>query len=122
MCADYRVLNKIILNNRYPIPRLHDLRDVLAGAKVFCKIDLRSGYHQIGIREEDKAKTVFSTPFGLHEWIVMRFGLANARNVFQSAVHEVLDGLLDKTVVVCLDDILVSSKSVEEHGKHLREV
>lgn len=111
ICIYYWGLNRITVKNRYPVPRLDELRDVLAGTQVFSKIDLRSGEHQIGIKKEDKPKTAFSTRFRLYEWNVVPFGLANAPSVFQSVVHDVLGGLLDKTVVVYLDDILIFSKS-----------
>jgi hypothetical protein len=119
LCIDYRPLNVITIKNKYPLPRIDILFDQLTGARVFYKVDLRSGYHQIKIRPEDVPKTAFSTRYGLYEYLVMSFGLTNAPAHFMYLMNSVFMSELDKFVVVFIDDILIYSKSEEEHAQHL---
>jgi hypothetical protein len=119
MCVDYRPLNEFTIKNKYPLPRIDILFDQLTRARVFSKIDLRSGYHQIRIRPEDIPKTTFTTRYGLFEYLVMSFGLTNAPAHFTYLMNSVFMPELDKFVVVFIDDILIYSKSEEDHGKHL---
>ncbi|GJX01107.1 putative reverse transcriptase domain-containing protein [Tanacetum coccineum] len=120
MCIDYRELNKLTVKNRYPLPRIDDLFDQLQGSSVYSKIDLRSGYHQLRIKEEDIPITAFRTRYGHFEFQVMPFGLTNAPAVFMDLMNRVCKPYLDKFVIVFIDDILVYSKDEEEHGKHLK--
>jgi hypothetical protein len=122
LCVDYRPLNIVTINNRYPLPRIDILFDQLVGAKVFSKIDLYSGYHQIKIHLEDIPKTAFSTRYGLHEYLVMSFGLTNATAHFMYLMNSVFMPKLDKFVVVFIDNIWVYSKNEGEHEQHLRVI
>ncbi|GJT40150.1 putative reverse transcriptase domain-containing protein [Tanacetum coccineum] len=120
MCIDYRELNKLTVKNRYPLPRIDDLFDQLQGSSVYSKIDLRSGYHQLRVRDEDILKTAFRTRYGHYEFQVMPFGLSNAPAVFMDLMNRVCRPYLDKFVIVFIDDILIYSKTKEEHDAHLR--
>lgn len=122
MCVDYRSLNEVTIKNKYPLSRIDDLFDQLKGVEVFSKIDLRSGYHQLKIHQEDIPKTAFSTRYGLYEYTAMSFGLNNAPAYFMNLMNKVFMEYLNKFVIVFIDDILVYSKSEEEHEEHLRLV
>ncbi|KAK1646557.1 hypothetical protein QYE76_064362 [Lolium multiflorum] len=122
LCTDYRKLNDVTIKNKYPLPKIEDLFDQLTGAKVFSKIDLRTGYHQLKIRATDIPKTAFTTRYGLYEYNVMSFGLTNAPAYFMNLMNKVFMNFLDKFVVVFIDDILIYSKSEEEHEQHLEAV
>nr|GEV76162.1 reverse transcriptase domain-containing protein [Tanacetum cinerariifolium] len=120
MCIDYRELNKLTVKNQYPLPRIDNLFDQLQGSSVYSKIDLRSGYHQIKVREEDIPKTAFRTRYGHYEFQVMPFGHTNAPAVFMDLMNRMCKPYLDKSVIVFIDDILIYSKSKEDHAKHLK--
>jgi hypothetical protein len=120
LCVDYWPLNTITIKNKYPLLRIDILFDQLVGAKVFSKIDLRSGYNQIKIRLEDISKTAFSTMYGLYEYLGMSFGLTNTPAYFMYLMNYVFMPELDKFVMAFLDDILVYSKNAREHEQHLR--
>jgi hypothetical protein len=120
MCVDYRALNKVAIPNRHPLPRIDDLLDIMQGAKVFSSLDLLLAYHQIRLVDDDVVKTALTTPFGLFEYKVMPFGLTNAPSVSMAAMNDVLQGL--SFVSVYLDDILIFSKTPEEHVSHVETV
>ncbi|GBG84049.1 hypothetical protein CBR_g37925 [Chara braunii] len=122
MCIDYRGLNAIIVKNAEPLPRIDDLLDRVQGAKYFSKIDLKSGYHQMEVHPDDQHKTAFRTRYGHYEFIVMPFGLTNAPTTFQRCMNDLFRPWLDRFVVVYLDDILVFSKTLDEHQGHFRQV
>ncbi|GJT90153.1 putative reverse transcriptase domain-containing protein [Tanacetum coccineum] len=122
MCIDYRELNKLTVKNRYPLPRIDDLFDQLQGSSIYSKIDLRSGYHQLRVREQDVPKTAFRTRYGHYEFQVMPFGLTNAPAVFMDLMNRVCKPYLDKFVIVFIDDILIYSKDEKEHEEHLKTI
>ena len=119
---DYRQLNKVIVKNKYPLPRIDDLMDQLRGAEVFSKIDSRSGYLQIRVKEEDILKMAFRTRYGHYELRVMSFDLTNAPTVFMDYMNRIFRSYLDKFVVIFIDDILIYLKTKEEHEEHFRMV
>ncbi|GJS20662.1 putative reverse transcriptase domain-containing protein [Tanacetum coccineum] len=120
MCIDYCELNKLTMKNQYPLPRIDDLLDQFQGSRVYSKMDLRSGYHQLRVREEDILKTAFRIRYGHYEFQVMPFGMTNAPTVFIDLVNRVCKPYLDKFVIVFIDDILIYSKNKKEHEEHLR--
>nr|GEU38862.1 putative reverse transcriptase domain-containing protein [Tanacetum cinerariifolium] len=122
MCIDYRELNKMTVKNRYPLPRIDDLFDQLQGSSIYSKIDLRSGYHQLRVREQDIPKTAFRTRYGHYEFQVMPFGLTNAPAVFMDLMNWVCKPYLDKFIIVFIDDILIYSKDEKEHEEHLKAI
>jgi hypothetical protein len=122
LCVNYRPLNAVTIKNKYPLPRIDILFDQLAGAKVFSKIHLHSGYHQIKIKPSDISKTAFSTRYGLYEYLVMSFGLTNAPAYFMYLMNSVFMSELDKFVMVFIDNILIYSKTKDDHMDHLRVV
>ena len=122
MCIDYLKINKVTVKNKYPLPRIEDLFDQLKGADVFSKIDLRSGYYQLRVKEGDVPKTAFRTRYGHYEFLVMPFGLTNAPAAFMDLMNRVFQPYMDQFVVVFIDDILVYSKDAQEHERHLRIV
>ena len=122
MCIDYRQLNKVTVKNKYPIPRIDDLFDQLQGANYFSKIDLRSGYHQVRVREYDILKTTFCTRYGQFEFLVMSFGLTNAPASFMDLMNRVFKQYLNIFVIVFINDIRVYSRTECDHADHLRIV
>ena len=122
LCIDYRQLNWATICNKYPLPRIDELFDQLQGSRVYSKIDLRSGYHQLKVRENDVSKTAFRTRYGHYEFLVMPFELTNAPVAFMDLMNRVFSPYLDKFVIVFIDDILVYLGSPEEHAEHLRTI
>ena len=122
LCVDYRQLNKMTVKNKYLLPKIDDLFDQLKGASVFSKIDLRSWYQQLRIKDANLNKTAFRTQYGHYEFLVMSFGLTNAPAIFMDLMNRIFRPYVDQFVVVFIDDILVYSKDQEDHDTHLRIV
>jgi hypothetical protein len=122
MCIDYWELNKVTIKNRYPLPRIDDLLDQLQGVRVFSKVDLRSGYHQVRVKEEDIPKIAFRTHYGHYKFLVISSGLTNVPTVFMDTMNRVFHDYLDQFTVVFIDDMLIYSRTSKEHKKHLRKV
>ena len=122
LCVDYRQLNKMTVKNKYPLPRIVDLFDLLKSASVFLKIELRSGYHQLRIKVMDVHKMTFRTRYGHYEFLIMPLGLTNAPTAFMDLMNHIFRPYVDQFVVVFIDDILVYSKDQENHDTHLRVV
>lgn len=122
MCIDYRALNSQTVPDSFPLPRIDELLARLQGAKYFSKLDLRDGYHQIPVAEDSQPLTAFTCRYGTYEWLVMPFGLCNAPGTFQRVMNHVFFDLLDRGVLVYLDDILIYSRTQDEHVKVVDEV
>ncbi len=122
LCIDYRELNKVTIKYRYPLPRIDDLFDQLQGSKVFSKIDLQSGYHQLRVKAENVPKTAFRTRYEHYEFTVMPFGLTNTPATFMEMMNRVFKPFLDRFVVVFINNILIYLRSDEEHRNHLQQV
>ena len=120
--VDYRQLNKMTIKNKYPLLRIDDLMDQLHVSSVFLKIDLQSGYHQILVKGDDVQKTTFKSQYGHYDYVVMLFGVTNAPTVFMDYMNRIFRPFLDKFVVVFIDNILIYSKTQQEHTEHLRLV
>ncbi|KAL6560478.1 hypothetical protein OROGR_004037 [Orobanche gracilis] len=121
-CINYCELNRVTIKNKYPLPRIDNLLDQFQGATVFAKLGLRPGYHQLRIRDSDIPKTALCTRYGHYEFVVMHFGLTNTRAVFIKLVNRIFINFMDRFVVVFIDDILIYSRSQEEHEHHLRQI
>ena len=122
LCIDYRKLTRVTIRNQYPFPRIDELFDQLQGSRVYSKIDLRSGYHQLRVQESDVPKIAFRTHYRHYEFLVMPFGLTNAPIPFMDLMNRVFRPYLDRFFIFFINDILVYSSSSEEHSKHLRIV
>jgi hypothetical protein len=122
LCTGYRQLKKMTIKNKYPLPRINDLFDQVCGANIFSKLDLRSSYHQVRIKDEDINKPAFQTRYGHYEFVVIPFGLTNSPTTFMCLMNNIFSQYLDKFLVVFIDDILVYSKTKEEHDERLRIV
>ncbi|KAH0677168.1 hypothetical protein KY285_024969 [Solanum tuberosum] len=122
ICIDYHQLNRVTIKNKYPLPRIDDLFDQLRGASCLSKINLRSGYHQLGVRGDDIPKTKFRTPYGQYEFVVISFGLTNAPATFMDLMNRVFRQYLYMFVIVFMYDILIYLRSEDEHVDHLRIV
>ena len=122
LCIDYRQLNKVTILNQYPLPRINELFDQLQGSRVYSKIDLRLGYHQLRVKEGDVPKTAFRTRYGHYEFLRMPFGFTNAPAAFMDLMNWVFQPYLDRFVIVFIDDIIVYSGSPKERSEHLKIV
>ena len=122
MCIDYRHLNKITIENKYPLPRIDDMFDQLHGSSFFSKIDLRSGYHQVRVRDGHIPNTTFRTLYGHYKFLVMSFGLTNAPSAFMDPMNKVFREYLDSFFILFIDDVLIYSKTKEEHEQYLRQL
>ena len=121
MCVDYRALHKVTVHNRYPLPQIDELLDRLPGSRFFTKIDLRSGYHQIRMHPDSIQKTAFRTRYGHFEFLVLPFGLTNAPATFMHLMHQIFREQLDQFIIIFLDDILVYSRTMQDHIDHVRK-
>ena len=120
MCIDYRQINQVTIRNKYPLSRIDEVFDQLQDTTYFSKVNLKSGYHQLRVRDQDIQKTAFRTRHGLYKFLVMPFGPTNAPAVFMDLMNRVFAPYLDQFIVAFIDDILIYSKSIEEHVNHLR--